>query len=114
MRRNVPWGAAALALLGLAGCVTRAGPPTVAPAVAPAAAQSPQPPRVVRQLAPRPVRCVPDDLGPPPAYPDGDAALRDAGGAADRYQLLAAGRILRAQRLQRLEEVVRRCRNAGR
>jgi hypothetical protein len=57
---------------------------------------------------------VPEDIGPPPAYPDSDAALRDAGGAADRYQLLAAGRLLREQRLQRLEEVVKRCRNAAR
>jgi len=57
---------------------------------------------------------VPEDLGPPPRYPDSDAALRDAGGAADRYQLLAAGRILREQRLAKLEEVIRRCRNASR
>jgi hypothetical protein len=57
---------------------------------------------------------VPQDLGPPPAYPDSEAALRDAGGAADRYQLLAAGRILRAERLAKLEEVVRRCRKASR
>ena len=66
------------------------------------------------RAAAKPVKCVPEDLGPPPSYPDNDAALRDAGGAADRYQLLAAGRILREQRLARLEDVIRRCRNAAR
>jgi hypothetical protein len=65
-------------------------------------------------IVPRPVKCVPEELGPPPTYPDSDTALREAGGAADRYQLLAAGRILRQQRLQKLEDVVRRCRNAAR
>jgi len=61
-------------------------------------------------FVPRPVKCVPEELGPPPAYPDSDAALRDAGGAADRYQLLAAGRILRERRLAELEKVVEGCR----
>jgi hypothetical protein len=60
------------------------------------------------------VKCVPSDVGGPPAYPDTDRALRNAGGAADRYQLLAAGRLLRDERLRKLEEVVRRCRAAGR
>jgi hypothetical protein len=32
------------------------------------------------------------------------------GGAADRYQLMAAGRILRARRLADLEKVVDGCR----
>lgn len=63
---------------------------------------------------PAPVKCVPDDLGPPPAYPDTEQALRAAGGAADRYQLLAAGRILRDERLAKLEEVVKKCRAAAR
>jgi len=103
--------AAALSAAALAGCATHAPPAAVVnqPAAAPA-----PPAKVVRVIVPKPVKCVPDDLGPPPSYPDGDAALRDAGGAADRYQLLAAGRILREQRLQRLEDVVKRCRNAGR
>jgi hypothetical protein len=98
------------AAAGLAACATR---PPLTPA-APQPAAQPPPPRIVRMFVPRPVKCVPDELGAPPAYPDSDTALRDAGGAADRYQLLAAGRILRQQRLQRLEEVVRRCRNAAR
>jgi hypothetical protein len=65
-------------------------------------------------VVPKAVKCVPDDVGPPPAYPDSDSALLQAGGAADRYQLMAAGRILRQQRLQKLEDAVKRCRNLGR
>jgi hypothetical protein len=53
---------------------------------------------------------VPKTLAPPPRYPDSDAALRAAAGAADRYQLMAAGRILRAQRLEDLERIVAGCR----
>jgi hypothetical protein len=103
---------AAAALAGCAGLPARPFPPLArAPAPPPPA---PAPPKVVRVYVPKPVRCVPEDLGPAPAYPDTDSALRDAGGAADRYQLLAAGRILREQRLAKLEDVVRRCRNASR
>lgn len=90
----------------------RAAPP--APAAPPAAAAAAPQTKVVRVIVTKPARCVPEDLAPPPTYPDSDAALRDAGGAADRYQLLAAGRLLREQRLQKLEDVVRRCRNAAR
>jgi len=101
------------AAAALAACATRPPLTRAAPASMTQAAPAP-PPRIVRLFVPRPVKCVPDDLGPPPAYPDSDTALRDAGGAADRYQLLAAGRILRQERLQHLEEIVRRCRNAAR
>lgn len=113
-RRLAPLGAlaAAATLTACAGLPPRPFPPV---ARAPEAPPPPAPPpKVVRVYVPKPIKCVPEDLGPPPAYPDSDAALRDAGGAADRYQLLAAGRILREQRLTRLEEVVRRCRNASR
>lgn len=106
-----------LTAAAMSGCASLAPPrpmAAVAPPRAPTpAAPAPQP-KVVRVLVPKPIKCVPDELGPPPAYPDSDSALRDAGGAADRYQLLAAGRLLREQRLQKLEEVVRRCRNAAR
>ena len=86
------------------------------------ASPPPPPPRApvaekvvrVRVPVPVPIKCVPDELGAPPAYPDSDQALRAAGGAADRYQLLAAGRILRDERLAKLEEVVRKCRQAAR
>lgn len=59
---------------------------------------------------PAPRSCVPRTLGGPPRYPDTDGALRAAPGAADRYQLMAAGRILRQQRLEELERVVAGCR----
>ena len=111
------WVILAAAAVALAGCehfrplgpqYTTVAPP---PAAATAPPQSAPPPetRVVRV----PVKCVPDDVGTAPAYPDSDAALRDAGGAADRYQLLAAGRLLREARLKKLEDVVRHCRAAG-
>jgi len=113
--------AAALAA-ALSGCASIAERPHAARTPAPAAQPVPTPPpatppagqKVVRVYVPKPVKCVPDDLGAPPAYPDSDAALLQAGGAADRYQLMAAGRILRQQRLQRLEEAIKRCRNLGR
>jgi hypothetical protein len=104
------------AALALAGCETlrRAKPPPPAPppAVAPA------PPPVVLVMpskpppapAPPPKSCVPRNLPPPPRYPDSDGALRAAPGAADRYQLMAAGRILREQRLDDLEKVIAGCR----
>jgi hypothetical protein len=116
--------AAALAA-SLGGCATYASrpPPVPAPAPpAPAASVARPPPTVAPgpagqksvRVVTKVVKCVPEDLGPPPAYPDSDSALLQAGGAADRYQLMAAGRILRQQRLQKLEDAVKRCRNAGR
>ena len=105
---------AAGAALALGGCQTlwRRKPPP-----APAAAPAPPPKLIIlRPLAtppPKPVEqkpCVPKTLDPPPRYPDTDAALRAAGGAADRYQLMAAGRILRQQRLDELEKAIAACR----
>ena len=108
--------AAALSLL-VAGCSTpRKTPPITAPPPAdpPAAAvvKPPPAPPVIRPAPPAPIRrsCVPKGFPRTPAYPDTDAALRDAGGAADRYQLMAAGRVLRALRLAELERVVEGCR----
>jgi hypothetical protein len=98
--------------LGLpAGCATPR-PPAPAPV---AAAPSPPLQVVTREVmvkAPVAVKeaCVPRSLPPPPRYPDSPSALRAAGGAADRYQLLAAGRILRDRRLAVLEKVVEGCR----
>jgi hypothetical protein len=57
-----------------------------------------------------PKSCIPRGLGPAPRYPDTDAALRAAPGAADRYQLMAAGRILRQERLEELERAIAACR----
>jgi hypothetical protein len=53
---------------------------------------------------------VPRTLARPPKYPDTDQTLREAGGAADRYQLMAAGRLLRIQRLAELERILEGCR----
>lgn len=102
----------AAAALALAGCQSmRKEKP--APAPPPVEAAPPAPPPVIvmpPRAAPPPRSCVPRNLPPPPRYPDSDAALRSAPGAADRYQLMAAGRILRQQRLEDLERVVQNCR----
>ena len=82
--------------------------PPVATAPAPAEPAAP-PPQVVTVTAPA-RSCVPKTLPHAPKYPDTDAALRDAGGAADRYQLMAAGRLLREHRLAELEKTVDGCR----
>jgi hypothetical protein len=100
-------GAAALALSACQTTGRREPPPSPQP--------KPPPPLILIKPAPpapaaAPKPCVPKALGPPPRYPDTDAALREAGGAADRYQLLAAGRILREQRLDELEKAIAACR----
>ena len=112
--RTILFGVAALAL---AGCQTlghrRAppGPVKPPPVIAPVRpAPRPVEPRAPEPRPAEPRACVPRTLASPPRYPDTDAALRAAGGAADRYQLLAAGRILRQQRLEELERVVSGCR----
>lgn len=66
--------------------------------------------RIVETLAPVAVSCVPKGLPGPATYPDTAEALRAARGAADRYQLLAAGRLLRDQRLAEVEPVIVGCR----
>ena len=99
----------------LAGCATltktpHLNPPPPAVAVRAALPKSTvvKPPLPAPMPAPR--ACVPKGFARAPAYPDSDAALRDAGGAADRYQLLAAGRVLRALRLAELERAIDACR----
>ena len=118
-------GSAWRTALGLAACALLLGacqslkpkaPPLAAVAPAPPAAvaappaPAPAPPVVVKVPEPVKVACVPKGFPKAPKYPDTDAALRDAGGAADRYQLMAAGRILRERRLAELEKVVDGCR----
>lgn len=69
-------------------------------------------PRIVTVEVPVPVAqpCVPHQVDVnPPAYPDTDEALRIARDAAERYQLLWAGRAERNARLGVLEPVVRAC-----
>ena len=103
----------AAAALALAGCesfrrerVEPAAPPPEVIAPPPVLVEV-QPP-AAPAAAPKP--CVPRTLSPPPRYPDTDQALRGAAGAADRYQLLAAGRLLRQRRLDELERVIAGCR----
>lgn len=106
--------AAAACALTLAACASlqhKPPPPTAPPA--PQLAPTPAPaPREVIIKVPAPVKeaCVPKSFPHAPKYPDTDAALRDAGGAADRYQLMAAGRLLRDRRLAELEKMVDACR----
>lgn len=85
---------ALLPLLALAACVTKPEPLI----------------RTAEVKVPVAVACVPADLGKAPTYPDTAEALKAAPGAADRYQLLAAGRLLRTQRLTELEPIIEACR----
>jgi hypothetical protein len=103
--------------LTLAACASlrpKVAPPAPTPAPPVAATPAPVPaapaPVVVRVPVPVKEACVPKAFPKAPKYPDSDLALRDAGGAADRYQLMAAGRLLRERRLADLEKVVDGCR----
>ena len=116
---RAPIAALSLTLsLTLGACASLKPKPSPQTAIAPQTAAAPAP---VARLAAKPAPatapppsartgCVPKTLPRAPRYPDTDAALRDAGGAADRYQLLAAGRLLREGRLADLERVVEACR----
>ncbi|WP_293365438.1 hypothetical protein [Phenylobacterium sp.] len=111
LRAPILFAATALAMTG---CQT-VGKPKTAPPPPAAAPVAPAPPTILVMPSkppppPPPRSCVPRNLPPPPRYPDTDAALRSSPGAADRYQLMAAGRILRQQRLEDLERVVQNCR----
>jgi len=109
---------AAVAGVLLAGCQTLwprpKPPPEPAPVIKPPTEpllHAPKPPPPPPSPPPPPPKsCLPKSLGPAPRYPDTDAALRAAPGAADRYQLMAAGRILRQERLDELERAVAGCR----
>lgn len=103
---------AAVLVLALGGCATarrekvEAAPPPAEVIVSPPIVVEVQSPAA--QAPPR--ACVPRTLPPPPRYPDTDQALRAAPGAADRYQLMAAGRLLRQRRLEELERIIAACR----
>lgn len=86
--------AVAAPLLAAASCATTAEPIV----------------RTVEVRVPVPVKCVPAGLAGEPAYPDTDAAIRAQPGPAERYQLLAAGRLLRIQRSAETEPIIRACR----
>ncbi|MGZ5956651.1 MAG: hypothetical protein ACXWKT_20510 [Caulobacteraceae bacterium] len=112
LQRALALGLVALALSACATLKGRAPPPKPAP---PPAAPlitppPPPPPPPVAAAPPQRASCVPRNLPKAPKYPDSDAELREAGGAADRYQLMAAGRLLRIQRLAELERIIEGCR----
>ena len=110
MSRWTPISRAAWAVLLLSACATPPRTPTPVQALAAAPAPPAAATRDVVVRVPVKTACVPKTLPPAPKYPDSETALRDAGGAADRYQLLAAGRILRNRRLALLERVIEGCR----
>lgn len=85
-------------LLPLAACASTPAPP-------------PEPIIVTKEVpVPVSVSCVPKSLGATPRYPDTDEALRKAGSAERRYQLLIAGRELRISRASETEPVIEVCR----
>jgi hypothetical protein len=104
---------AALAALALAGCQSLRPKAERAPAPPPAQVIAANPILIAPDPPPppaAPTSCVPKTVGAPPRYPDTDAALKEAAGAADRYQLLAAGRLMRQKRLEELERAIAGCR----
>lgn len=112
LRALAGMAACGLALAACANFKAKTPPPLAAapPPAAAAAAAPPAQPVIVKVPVPVKTACVPRNLPRAPKYPDTDAALREAGGAADRYQLMAAGRLLRERRLEELEKVVEGCR----
>lgn len=53
--------------------------------------------------------CVPKELGPAPVYVDTNEKLKSAADAAERYQLIFAGRMQREARLGEIEPVISSC-----
>lgn len=86
----------ALLAMVLAGCATKAPPEPII--------------KVVEVKVPIAIDCVPKGTPEPGAYVDTDAALKAAAGPEDRFQLIAAGRIQRNQRLAIVEPILRGCR----
>jgi len=102
------WAAAAAAA-ALAGCASLRDKPVELPAPVEVTLPAPVVVEVTPPAGSGRADCVPRSLKPAPRYPDTDAALRSAPGAADRYQLMAAGRLLRQRRLEELERIVAGC-----
>lgn len=71
----------------------------------------PEPQIITREvLIDKPVPCTPENLGPPPAYPDTDQAIAAARTPEERYAMVIAGRLLRIARLAAVEPVIEVCR----
>lgn len=93
-----PAALALLIALAVSACATR---------------PEPRPDPVVSvQYVDRPVAvpCVSTSIGDPPTYSDSDDALRAAPDAAERYRLVALGRVERTGRLEVLEAALSVCR----
>lgn len=58
---------------------------------------------------PVPIACVDKNFPAPPTYSDSDKALREAGGADVRLQLLIQGRSERIARERKVEQVINAC-----
>jgi hypothetical protein len=106
-------GMGATLALAVAACVHAPPRPPPPPVAIQAPAPPPEPKVITREVVvkvPTKIACVPKTLRPDMQDVDTPKALREAGGAADRYQLLAAGRILRERRLEILEKIIEGCR----
>ena len=93
------WLILAILFSALVGCAYDTAPP-------------PEPIIQVREVqvpVPQPCDAL-DRIGPPPAYPDTDAALGAAADIFVQVQLLLAGRALRADRLATIEGTLAACR----
>ncbi len=60
-------------------------------------------------MIPVPAPCVPVGLAPPPVYVDTTPDLLKAADAAERYQLVLAGREQRIARLNEVEPIIAAC-----
>lgn len=89
--RSLRFAAVALAL---AGCAGRAEPEI----------------RTVTAKVPTPVYCLPTSFPDPPAAPDTDQALKAAPSGAERYPLVAAGRLLDRQWIKEIRPYLNACR----
>lgn len=115
-RRILPF----LALMVLAGCAHDHRPGAiltrteVLTRVVPLADGLPTQQPVQVAAAPAAVaRCTPR-VGPAPAYPDRDEALRDAPSIYEQVQMLLAARRMRMERERELMDALRACAPAGR
>lgn len=71
-------------------------------------AHAPTMPKVVNIAVP--VSCVPPGVAAAPEYPDTRDKLLALDEGPERYRLIAAGRLLRDQRLAVVEPIIKSCR----
>lgn len=100
MRMNLRWIAVPLLGIVLVACGTTGQPPKPQPVI-----------KTVEVLVPVAKSCVPKNLAAPPVYVDSDEALKAAKGPAERYLLMAAGRLQRIARLGEVEPTIEICRD---